>query len=94
MTNTKTPTAKPAKGEVSREAKRLAAVILDVLAGSRTPTQAAEGLEQSLPRYYQLEARGLGGLQEPCEPRPRGRQADAGTEEETPSRPVDHIPRA
>ena len=83
MTTTKTPVTKPAKSEVSREAKRLAVVILDVLAGSRTPTQAAEGLELSLPRYYQLEARGLSGLLEACEPRPRGRQADAGAEEET-----------
>jgi hypothetical protein len=30
--------------EASREAKRLAAVVLDVLAGSRTPLQAAEVL--------------------------------------------------
>jgi hypothetical protein len=83
VTTTKTPATKPAKSEVSREAKRLAVVILDVLAGSRTPTQAAEGLELSLPRYYQLEARGLGGLLEACEPRPRGRQAEAGAEAET-----------
>jgi hypothetical protein len=82
-TPVKTPAAKPAKDEVSREAKRVAAMILDVLAGSRTPTQAAEGLELSLPRYYQLEARGLGGLLEACEPRLRGRQADAGAEEES-----------
>ena len=82
-TAAKTTVAKPAKKEVSREAKRLAAVILDVLAGSRTPTQAAEGLELSLPRYYQLEARGLGGLLEACEARPRGRQAVAGDGEET-----------
>ena len=64
----------------SREAKRLAAVVLDVLAGSRTPPQAAEALGVSLPRYYQLEARALGGLVGACESRPRGRQPDTGAE--------------
>jgi hypothetical protein len=62
--------------DVSKDAKRLAAVILEVLAGLRTPAQAAEALAVSLPRYYQLEARGLRGLLEACEPRPRGRQPD------------------
>ena len=62
--------------EASKEARRLAAVILEVLAGARTPLQAAEALQLSLPRYYQLEARGLRGLLAACEARPRGRQAD------------------
>lgn len=69
-----------ANGEPSREAKRLAAVLLDVLAGARTPPQAAEVLGVSLPRYYQLEDRGVNGLTRACEARPRGRQADAQTE--------------
>jgi hypothetical protein len=60
--------------EASRDAKRLAAVILEVLGGERTPAQAAEALAVSLPRYYQLEARGLGGLVAACEPKPKGRQ--------------------
>ena len=64
----------------SKEAKRLAAVLLDVLAGVRTPMQAAETLGVSLPRYYQLEDRGLNGLVAACEPRPRGRQSNAQTE--------------
>ncbi|HKB36160.1 MAG TPA: transposase family protein [Gemmataceae bacterium] len=62
--------------DISKEAKRLAAVILEVLAGLRTPAQAAEALGLSLPRYHQLESRGLRGLLEACEPRPRGRQPD------------------
>jgi hypothetical protein len=66
--------------DASKEAKRLAAVILEVLAGLRTPAQAAEALALSLPRYYQLEARGLRGLLEACEPRPRGRQPDRAAE--------------
>jgi hypothetical protein len=66
--------------DASKEAKRLAATILEVLAGLRTPTQAAEALELSLPRYYQLEARGLRGLLEACEAKPRGRQVSAARE--------------
>jgi hypothetical protein len=64
----------------SKDAKRLAAVILEVLAGMRTPPQAAVALHVSLPRYYQLEARGLRGLLGACEPRPKGRQANPATE--------------
>ena len=64
----------------SREAKRLAAVLLDVLAGARTPPQATETLGVSLPRYYQLEDRALAGFVLACETRPRGRQASAATD--------------
>ena len=62
----------PAEGR-SRDAKRTAAAILEVLAGSRSPSEAAEALATSLPRYYLLEARALAGLVAACEPRPRGR---------------------
>ena len=57
----------------SREAQRQAALILEVLAGMRTPAQAAEALAVSVPRYYQLEGRALGGLVSACEPCPQGR---------------------
>jgi len=70
----------PIAPQASKEAKRLAAVILEVLAGLRTPTQGAEALQLSLPRYYQLEARGLGGLLEACEPKPKGRQPNPARE--------------
>ena len=63
MKRSKTPQTPPG----SREARQLAAVILDVLAGSRTPQQAADTLSLSLPRYYQLEARALAGLIDACE---------------------------
>ena len=46
--------------------------ILEVLAGARTPAQAASALNVSLPRYYQVEARALRGLVAACAPRPRG----------------------
>ena len=57
----------------SREAQRLAAAILEVLAGVRTPAQAAAALGVSLPRYYHLETRALRGLLAGCEARPPGR---------------------
>jgi hypothetical protein len=68
--------------EASREAKRLAAAILETLAGERTPLQAAQALGLSLVRYYQLEAGGLRGLLAACEPKPRGRQPDANADVE------------
>jgi len=55
------------------EARRTAAVILEVLAGVRTPTGAATALGIHLPRYYVWEQRALEGLVAACEPRPRGR---------------------
>jgi hypothetical protein len=57
----------------SAEARRLAAAILEVLAGERTPTAAAEALGLSLPRYYQLEVQALQGMLVACEPRSLGR---------------------
>jgi hypothetical protein len=56
----------------SRDARKVAAVILEVLAGLRTPAQAAAALGVGVPRYYQLESRAVRGLVEGCEPRPRG----------------------
>jgi hypothetical protein len=57
----------------SAAARKQAAAILEVLAGARTPGQAAEALGVSLPRYYQLEQRALEGLLAACEPRVKGR---------------------
>jgi hypothetical protein len=65
------------------EAKRLAAAILEVLAGARTPTEAATVLGLSVPRYYQVEAQALRGLLEACERKPRGRVRLEKTEVET-----------
>jgi hypothetical protein len=59
---------------VSREARRSAALILEVLAGTRTTVEAAAALEVPLTRYYVLEARALQGLLAACEPRTQGRQ--------------------
>jgi hypothetical protein len=65
------------------DAKRLAAAILEVLAGARTPTEAATALGLSVPRYYQVEAQALRGLLEACEPKARGRVRLIKTEVDT-----------
>jgi hypothetical protein len=54
---------------VTREAQRAAAAVLEVLAGTRTPGEAAAALGVSPPRYYLLEQRALAGLVAACEPR-------------------------
>ena len=55
----------------SAQAKRLAAGILEALAGLRGPQEASQALGISLPRYYHLEARAIEGLIAGLEPRPR-----------------------
>jgi hypothetical protein len=70
----------PLVPEAGKDAKRLAAVILEVWAGLRTPLQAAEALGVSLPRYYQIEANGLQGLVAGCAPKPKGRQVNPARE--------------
>jgi hypothetical protein len=85
------PAAKPARRrhtagggrlgqQASALAQRQAAAILEVLAGVRTPAQAAQALAVSLPRYFQLEARALQALVVGCEPRPRGPGGSAARE--------------
>jgi hypothetical protein len=64
----------------SRSARQQAAAILEVLAGVRTPTEAAQQLAISLMRYYLLEGRALQGLVSACEPRPQGRVRSAASE--------------
>ncbi|HEV3261145.1 MAG TPA: hypothetical protein VG013_30110 [Gemmataceae bacterium] len=63
---------RPQPPPLSREAKQRAAAILEVLAGGRTPAEAAQALAVSLSRYYLLETRALQGLLAACEPAPRG----------------------
>jgi hypothetical protein len=60
--------------QISSEARKKAAAVLEVLAGVRTPTQAAQALGLALPGYYHLEVRALQGLMAGCEPLGRGRQ--------------------
>jgi hypothetical protein len=63
----------------SAEARRRAAAILEVLAGARTPTGAAEALAVSLPRYYLLEQQALHAMLVACESRSRGREPSAAS---------------
>jgi hypothetical protein len=65
--------AKARPRPTTREAQRLATAILEVLAGGRTPNEAATVLGISPPRYYLLEQRALTGLVAACEPRPVGK---------------------
>jgi len=67
-----TGSIRPPAAAASSEARRQAAAILEVLAGMRTPADAAGVLGVSLARYYLWEQRALAGLLAACEPRPRG----------------------
>src|SRR2546426_11803453 len=64
----------------SSDARRIAAAILDVLGGIRTPSDAAVAVGVSLPRYYALESRAIEGLVRGCEPRTKGRAASPDKE--------------
>jgi hypothetical protein len=64
----------------SRDARRVAAAVLEVLAGARTPSEAAAALAVTVPRYYQLESQALRGLLAACAAKPKGRQRSAETE--------------
>ena len=67
------PATAQAVGQTSSgEANRRAAAILEVLAGERSPSEAAEALEVSLPYFYLLERKALEGLVRACEVQPKG----------------------
>lgn len=57
----------------SADARRIALVILEVLGGLRTPTDAANVLGLSTTRYYGLEANALEAMVRSCERRAPGR---------------------
>jgi hypothetical protein len=56
----------------SPEARKIAAAILEVLAGNLTPAEAASAIGVAPPRYYLLESRAMAGLVAACEPRAKG----------------------
>lgn len=64
----------------SPEARRQAALILEVLCGVRTATDASKAMGIALPRYYLLETRALQGFILALEPLPRGPQKDPAME--------------
>src|SRR6516225_1231660 len=78
---------------VSREARRLAAAVLEVLAGVRTPVEAAQQLDISLTRDSIDEGRALQGLVAACAPRPRGRVRSPDSELAAVRRECDQLRR-
>jgi transposase len=54
------------------ETNRRAAAVLEVLAGVRTPSEAAQALGLSVAYYYVLERKALAGLVAACEPPSKG----------------------
>ena len=77
----------------SAEAKRLAAAMLEGLAGVRGPQEASEALGISMTRYYHLETRALQGLVASLEPRPRGRRRSPQAEIATLEREKERLER-
>jgi hypothetical protein len=71
----------------SAQARRTAAAILEVLAGTATTTEAATALGVSTPRYFVLESRAIEGLVAGCEPRAKGYA-------HTPERQIEELKRA
>lgn len=59
--------------QVTPESRKQAACVLEVLAGLRTPEQAAEAMGLTLQSYYNVETRALRGLIHGCTPTPPGR---------------------
>jgi hypothetical protein len=57
------------------QAKRMLALILEVLGGVCTTQEAAADMGVALVRYYQLETRALQAMLTALEPRPKGRRA-------------------
>lgn len=64
----------------SPEARKFAALVLEVLSGLRSPPDAAKSVGISLPRYYLLETRALQGLVSALEPLPKGRRRNPADE--------------
>jgi hypothetical protein len=64
--------ARPLDGDET--AKRNAAMVLEVLAGLRSPTEASTALGVTAMRYYVLERRALEGMVQALGPRPKGKR--------------------
>ena len=71
----------PADVKGSVEAKKTAAVVLEVLGGVRQTRDAAAALGVSDARYYAVEARAIQGLVSACEPKKPGYQGPSSTHE-------------
>jgi hypothetical protein len=70
------PPPVPPEVAASPQARRIATVLLEVLAGLRSTGDAARTLEVTPVRFYAIETRAIGGLIAACEPRPSGIQPE------------------
>jgi hypothetical protein len=86
-------TTRPGTQKGSEKAKRTAAAILEVLAGARSPSEAAEAIGVSASRYYMIEAKALQGLVSACEPAPVGPRVSPEKESGRLRREVDRLKR-
>jgi hypothetical protein len=77
----------------SAEAKRTAAVMLEVLSGVRHPRDGCAAMGVSLSRYYTLETRALEGMITALERRERGRRQRPEDEVERLRRQRDRLER-
>lgn len=79
-TRAKRPSPRPGLRSLSQasvESRQRGAAVLEVLAGVRTPAEAAAVLGVSAARYYLLEQRAIAALVRACEPSGRKRQSSA-----------------
>ena len=70
----KPPPAGPRALKGTPEARRVAAMLLQVLSGLKSTQEASDELGIALPRYYVLETRALQAMIDALEPRSRGRR--------------------
>jgi hypothetical protein len=82
-----------ALAQTDREARRKAAAILEVLAGARKPSEAAQALGITAMRYYMLEMRAIQGLVKACEPPKLGPKGSPDREEHKLRKQVAHLER-
>jgi hypothetical protein len=85
---------RPTTLQGSTESKRIAALVLEVLSGTKTTIDASRALGVTLARYYQLEARALQGVLTALEPKRRGgKRTDPGREIEQLRRDSERLQR-
>lgn len=75
------------------DGKRRAAAVLEVLAGMRTPAEAATALGVSMPAYYLMEQRAVAGLVAACETVGRGPRPTAQRQMAALERQLAHVKR-
>jgi hypothetical protein len=99
LSGPKPPKAKPAQtlskvlANTDRDARRKAAAVLEVLAGARKPSDAAQVLGITPMRYYLLEMRAIQGLVKGCEPLKIGPKVSPDKEAQRLRKQIDTLER-